>query len=66
VSPISRTASILIIAIGAFVLLAGLSTQEVAYDISGVVFIVLGVVLYLILLRFTRNLRRQIDEAQKG
>ena len=66
VSPISRTAAILIIAVGAFVLLAGLTTGEVAYDISGVVFVALGVLLYLFLLRFTRNLGRQIEEAQKG
>ncbi len=66
VSPISRTAAILIIAVGAFVLLAGLSTGEVASDVSGVVFIALGVFLYLFLLRFTRKLGRQIDEAQKG
>jgi membrane protein implicated in regulation of membrane protease activity len=66
VSPISRTAAILIIAIGAFVLLAGLSTTDVADDIAGTAFIALGIALYLVLLRFTRNLRRQIEEAQKG
>lgn len=65
VSPISRTAAILIIAVGAFVLLAGLSTGEVASDISGVLFIALGVFLYLFLLRFTRKLKRQIEQAQK-
>jgi len=31
-----------------------------------VVFLALGVVLYLVLIRFTRNLGRQIEEAQKG
>lgn len=66
VSPISRTAAFLIMAIGAFVLVAGLSTDEIAYDISGAAFIALGVVLYLILLRFTRKLSREIEEAQKG
>jgi membrane protein implicated in regulation of membrane protease activity len=66
VSPISRTAAILIMAVGAFVLIAGLSTGEVGYDVSGVVFLALGVVLYLVLIRFTRNLGRQIEEAQKG
>ena len=66
VSPISRTAAILIMAVGAFVLIVGLSTGEVGYDVSGVVFLALGVVLYLVLIRFTRNLGRQIEEAQKG
>jgi divalent metal cation (Fe/Co/Zn/Cd) transporter len=65
VSPISRTAAILIVAVGVFVLLAGLSTGEVASDVSGVVFIALGVFLYLFLLRFTRNLGRQLEEAGK-
>ena len=66
VSPISKTAAFLIIAVGAFVLLAGVTTAEVAYDISGVVFILLGLVLYLVLLRFTRKLSREIEEAHKS
>ena len=66
VSPISRTAALLIIAVGAFVLIAGLSTGEVINDVAGVSFMALGVVLYLLLLRFTGKLRREIEEAQKG
>jgi len=66
VSPISRTAAILIIAVGAFVFIAGLSTGEVINDVAGVSFIILGVVLYLLLLRFTGKLRREIEEAQRG
>jgi membrane protein implicated in regulation of membrane protease activity len=66
VSPISRTAAILIIAVGAFVLLAGLSTGEVTSEVAGVVFVGLGVFLYAFLLRFTRNLERKIGEAQGG
>ncbi len=66
VSPISRTASILIVVVGAFVLLAGLTTGEIAYVISGVAFIALGIALYMVLLRFTRNLSRGIEEAQEG
>ena len=66
VSPISRTAAILIIAIGAFVLLAGLSTGELAYDVAGVAFLALGLVLYRVLLRFTRKLQKEISEAQQG
>ncbi len=66
VSPISRTAAILIIAIGAFVLLAGLSTGEPAYDVAGVAFLVLGLVLYRLLFRFTRKLQKEIDQAQQS
>ena len=65
-SPISKTAAILIMAVGVFVLVAGLVTQSIASEVAGVAFLVLGVVLYRLLSRFTRNLRRQIDEAQKS
>ena len=66
VSPVSRTASILIVAVGIFVLFAGLVTGAVANEVAGVAFIALGVALYLLLLRFTKKLRGQLDEAQKG
>jgi membrane protein implicated in regulation of membrane protease activity len=66
VSPISRTAAILIIAVGVFVLTAGLVTGALASDITGGAFVVLGVVLYYLLFRFTRKLEREITEAQKG
>jgi len=64
VSPISKTAAILIIGIGAFVLLAAFVTGELASYIAGTAFIVLGVVLYLILIRFTRKLQREITEIE--
>ena len=64
VSPISRTAAILIIAIGIFVLTAGLATDEVASDITGGAFVTLGLVLYYLLLKFTRRLEREIAEAE--
>jgi membrane protein implicated in regulation of membrane protease activity len=63
VSPISRAAAILIIAIGVFVLAAGLATGVPASDIAGGAFVVLGVVLYLLLYRFTRKLQRELPEA---
>ncbi len=66
ISPISRTAAILIIAIGAFVLLAGLSTGELAYDVAGIAFLVLGLILYRLLYRFTRKLQKEISEAQQS
>jgi drug/metabolite transporter (DMT)-like permease len=59
-------AAILIIAIGAFVLLGGFVTGELASYIAGSAFIVLGVVLYAILIWFTRKLRRQIGEIEQG
>ncbi len=64
VSPISKTAAILIIAIGIFVLTAGLVTGTLASDIAGGAFVMLGVLLYFLLLRFTKRLEREISEAQ--
>jgi membrane protein implicated in regulation of membrane protease activity len=65
VSPISKTAAILIIAVGVFVLFGGLVTGIIASDIAGVAFIALGVVLYRLLFRFTEKLEREIGEAEK-
>lgn len=65
VSPISRAAAILIVAIGVFVLVAGLATGVLASDIAGGAFVVLGVVLYLLLYRFTRKIEREIAEADR-
>lgn len=65
-SPVSKTAAILIIAVGVFVLTAGLATDTLASDIAGGAFLVLGVVLYYLLLRFTKKLEREFAEAQKS
>jgi len=65
VSPISKMAAILIIAVGAFVLLAGFVTGELASYIAGSAFVVLGVVLYMLLIWFTRKLRREISEIEQ-
>jgi tetrahydromethanopterin S-methyltransferase subunit E len=66
VSPISKTASILIIAIGVFVLYAGIVTDTLASDITGIAFIALGVILYFILIWFTKKLEREIREAERA
>lgn len=66
VSPVSRTAAILIIAIGVFVLAAGLVTGALASDIAGGAFVVLGVLLLYILYRFTKKLGREIGEMEQG
>jgi membrane protein implicated in regulation of membrane protease activity len=66
VSPISKMAAILIIAIGAFVLLGGFVTGELASYIAGSAFVVLGVILYMLLIWFTRKLRREIGKIEQG
>ncbi|HXW95481.1 MAG TPA: hypothetical protein VEJ19_07230 [Nitrososphaerales archaeon] len=66
VSPVSKWAAILIIAVGAFVLLAGFATGELASYIAGSAFVVLGVVLYALLIWFTRKLRREIGDVERG
>lgn len=66
VSPISKTASILIIAVGAFVLVAGVTTGEVANEVAGTMFIVLGVALNRLLYRFARKVKGELDRADEG
>ncbi len=65
VSPVSKLAAILIIAVGAFVLLGGFVTGELASYVAGSAFVALGVALYLLLFWFARKLRREIGEIQK-
>jgi hypothetical protein len=65
-SPISKTAAILIIAIGVFVLIGALVTGDLASYIAGSAFVILGVVLYLLLGWFTGKLKREIAEIEKG
>lgn len=62
VSPISRTAAILIILVGLFVLFTGLVAGVPASEIAGAAFIVLGVSLYMLLFRITRRMERDVDE----
>jgi hypothetical protein len=64
-SPISKTAALLIIALGVFTLSAGVVGGVVVNDIAGVAIIVLGLVLYRMLFRFARKLERQINDAEK-
>lgn len=56
VSPISKGAALLIIAIGVL-------TLVFVNDIAGVVFLALGVALYWLLYRFARRVGREIEEA---
>jgi len=64
-SPISKTAALLIIALGVFTLFAGVVGGVVVNDIAGLAIIVLGLVLYRMLFRFARKLERQINDAEK-
>jgi len=58
VSPISRGASLLIIAIGVL-------TFFLVDPVAGVVFIVLGVALYWLLYRFARRVEKEVGQARK-
>ena len=59
-SPISKTASVLIMIIGAFVLLTGVAAGVVVNVVAGAAFMVLGVALYGLLQRFARRLREEV------
>jgi len=60
VSPISKTASILIIAVGIFTLIAGLTTGIIESTVAGVAITILGLVLYRLLYTFTRKLQKEM------
>lgn len=65
-SPISRTASLLIIALGIFTLVAGLTTGIVANTVAGGAFVALGVFLYKMLYRFNRKVEREVETGLSG
>lgn len=65
VSPISKSAAVLIVVIGAFVLLTGLVARVLVNEVVGVAFMVLGVMLYALLLRLTRRLRSDVSRATR-
>jgi len=58
VSPISRSASLLIVVIGIFTLLVGWATGILEDSIAGIAFIILGVVLYRLLYVLSRKVAR--------
>jgi heme O synthase-like polyprenyltransferase len=57
VSPISRAAAILIILLGVF-------TLVFVNGIAGIAFLALGIVLYVLLYRFTAKLNTAVREAE--
>ena len=65
VSPISRTAAIIIIALGLFLLVGGTAAGEEDSIVAGIGVTVLGVALYLLLYRFTRRVQRELEEVEE-
>ncbi|MGP8124880.1 MAG: hypothetical protein ACLQEQ_03310 [Nitrososphaerales archaeon] len=55
ISPISRSASLLIIVLGIFTLFVGWATGILEDSVAGIAFIILGVVLYGLLHRMGRK-----------
>ena len=64
VSPISRSAALLIMAVGAFVLFTGLVAGLLVNDVAGAIFIALGLILHRFLFRFTKRLGREVDDVK--
>jgi membrane protein implicated in regulation of membrane protease activity len=61
VSPVSKTAALLILALGILMLVAGLSTGVAINTVAGVAITALGVALYIALRAFTAKVRREIE-----
>ncbi len=66
VSGVSRTAALLIIVLGIFTLVVGLASAVLEDTVAGVAFVVLGVILYSLLFRFTRKVERELDGEETG
>lgn len=60
VSPVSKTAALLMVVLGIFAMVAGLTTGTVESTLVGAGIIVLGVIMYRLLYRFTRKVEREI------
>ncbi len=58
-SPISKTAAILIIVIGIFVFMTGAVAGVPINEVAGAAFMLLGIALYGLLLRFSRKLNAE-------
>lgn len=67
VSPVSRIAAVLIIALGAFTLLGSLAAGQLLGEVLGAVILGLGIFLYRFLYTFTAKLEREmLGEEGKG
>lgn len=65
VSPISKTAAILLVVLGLFTLVVGLATGVTGVIVAGLGITVLGLALYRLLYRFTRKVQQDIREKTK-
>ncbi len=63
VSPISKFAAIMIMALGIFTLIGGLATGYLILLGSGIGITALGIVLYALLYWFTRKVQKEIKGA---
>jgi hypothetical protein len=61
VSPVSKTAALIILALGILMLVAGLSTGIVVNTVAGAAITALGAGLYLALKAFTAKVKREIE-----
>ena len=59
VSPISRTAALLIIVIGVFMLVVGQSTGILEDSVAGTAFIILGIIMHGMLYRLAAKNRQE-------
>ena len=66
VSPISKTAAVLLVILGLFTLVVGLATDVIGVTVAGLGIIVLGLALYRLLYRFTKKVQQDIREKTKA
>jgi membrane protein implicated in regulation of membrane protease activity len=66
VSPISKTAAILLFVLGIFTLIMGLATGVMGVTVAGLGITVLGLALYRLLYRFSRKLQKEIGEKSRA
>jgi hypothetical protein len=66
VSPVSKTAAIIITVLGLFLLFGGLAAQDELDAIAGFAITVLGLALYRLLFRFTRKVTRELEEGERA
>ncbi len=66
VSPVSKVAAIMIMALGVFTLVGGLATGYRILLGSGIGITALGIALYILLYKFTRKVFREVAKAAES